>query len=1739
MKAFYSSYLYIVAILLFAANTNIINANEVEKETVSKNSNNKTIKANYFYIDEEVNAKEQILYQLKLVKQNNDFYLFTHGKSGELFINNQWMNAQQIVAFIKPKLNSNIKTLNIFGCEFAKAKKGKQAIAYLEQNLNINIAASTNITGKDGDWTLEVGKHKNPIYFPDYNFNLAWTLADTCASCDFDGDGIINSIDLDDDNDGVKDATESPSCFYTEAEVTQITSVTTQLISTASLTNLYDNNNTTYFNFTTNAQSVAGKEIFKWSYPFPIKACNFIFEMENSNSFLNHVLTVGVNTYVTLQGFNGTSWINLSDSVAYDRIATGSLEIFKVTKNADYYQQYRLLGNNGTVYSIGNIAEINTTICAFIPEYYPKNPCIADMDNDGFPNQFDLDSDGDGCPDVFEASVTGSIYTIDTIAGPYGVNGLANSIENKDTATARTTYLSTYDEYALDSTNSRCLDTDGDGILDIYDIDDDNDGVLDIDEQATCPTTAPDGKTNYQYWDYWTSIGWHDMIPISGVGGPYTLNIWPDVDEYGLPTNNLTPTTTGTVNGINGPAGTDFLQNIDVLRWQGWIHFPPELYGQTITIRTSNFVAGNVGAGAWVISTDENPYNWIDPTTSTGVPLLDMNNTTGFYNPVQGWNQPPFGFTDYPRYEGLSGAQSPANGGDGAIIPAPRNQPTAFHATITVSPDGHYFSNWQVDPVNQWAPHYMEYSTDGGTNWAPIPNTFYNSTAPCTVTDIDTDGDGIPNRLDLDSDNDGCFDSYESGSVTNANDSIVAAPYGNNGYGLSVETNDSFNASSNYIPTYYYAVDSTLSICIDSDGDGIPDLLDIDDDNDGIFDAVESPFCYYTKNEISTGDRTSILNITSDLDLVSGVTLNMSIDGIYPTSNTSFTGAQPAANQTIYQVEFPIPVEIKAISFIYDNTFKVLTAGSSLVLQGSSTGASWTNLSGTLTSFDSMKVTQNAGKYKFYRLYGLSGTTATNSRFEAEFNLPSSFGASTYQKPNCFFDIDGDGVPNQLDLDSDGDGCPDAIEASVVGTLLSGNVVNGDSTTVIAGAIAQGDYGNNGYANSIEVSDAYNTTTIFPFITYYYAASKSINICADSDNDGIKDYVQDLDDDNDGIKDATESPSCFYSSLAEVTEEFSITTDMAPFNSVSVITKLIDNDSVTAGYRFLAGQSLAGQDIFNWTYNLPLKVCQFRFKMSSTTSFVNNPSTVVLQAFDGSSWYNLTDTITMDAVATASQEIFTVTKNSNYYQQYRLLGISGTGNVNGTTNELFVTLCDSFVPEYYPRAETCLEDTDGDGIPNHLDLDSDGDGCPDATEASVSGNLVSGGVINFDGTTYTYIITDGAIAEGPYGNNGLANAVETNDSATANTTYSSTYSPIALSTTLNACADTDNDGIPDLIDIDDDNDGILDAVESPSCYYTETEAKVITAVKSDFSWNGTNSLDRTYDGNNTTYGQITDLSGTSIANKTLVDVQLAAPVPLGNVQIEVGGVAISQNISSTFYLEAWNGNSWDTLSAPQALNTINTTYTFTKTISTAGVYYSRYRIVGSAGGTSLVNGRLEEIYINPNKYSASYNPKPTCTNDTDGDGILNHLDLDSDGDGCYDSYEASVTGATKNASATDSIAPGPYNGNGFADALQAVADTNTYKDIYKYIYASSNVLNICADTDNDGIPDLIDIDDDNDGILDAVESPGCFYTFNEAKSLKSVSTQLTYPSTDNINTLIDGQISGGGFNFDNGQDKTN
>lgn len=82
---------------------------------------------------------------------------------------------------------------------------------------------------------------------------------------------------------------------------------------------------------------------------------------------------------------------------------------------------------------------------------------------------------------------------------------------------------------------------------------------------------------------------------------------------------------------------------------------------------------------------------------------------------------------------------------------------------------------------------------------------------------FDVDQDGVPNFIDLDSDNDGIYD-------------IVECGYGN----LDTNNDGQYNA----LDANYDA--STVITLLDSDGDSIPNCFDVDSDNDGIIDLIES-----------------------------------------------------------------------------------------------------------------------------------------------------------------------------------------------------------------------------------------------------------------------------------------------------------------------------------------------------------------------------------------------------------------------------------------------------------------------------------------------------------------------------------------------------------------------------------------------------------------------------------------------------------------------------------------------------------------------------------------------------------------------------------------------------------------------------------------------------------------------------------------------------------------------------------
>jgi hypothetical protein len=392
---------------------------------------------------------------------------------------------------------------------------------------------------------------------------------------------------------------------------------------------------------------------------------------------------------------------------------------------------------------------------------------------------------------------------------------------------------------------------------------------------------------------------------------------------------------------------------------------------------------------------------------------------------------------------------------------------------------------------------------------------------------------------------------------------------------------------------------------------------------------------------------------------------------------------------------------------------------------------------------------------------------------------------------------------------------------------------------------------------------------------------------------------------------------------------------------------------------------------------------------------------------------------------------------------------------------------------------------------NHQDLDSDGDGCSDAKEAGLASNTTS---------------SAGELA-GPYGTNGFVDALET---TTDNGIYRGTYIyKFAISASENACLDTDSDGLGDLLDIDDDNDGILDTAEQTNCITSGIPINTLT-----------------FSGSAITASTASTVSsaGGDYWRTSYSDQNLKLPISLSYKFNSTTGYAMfglfpvtgTQNAATwadgayKFYPQTtsvWGyfTTAWDfgpIAITPNDILSIDISATGYVTAKVNGIVRKAFQGVVSDYKLTMSSYRAanfkDVILTDANNVAVL-----TCTDlDTDADGIPNRLDLDSDGDGCSDAKEAGVPGTlasgtlvnkvnnvTVSTTVSNAIVSGTFGDNGFGDAVETTPGSGIFRGTYTYELATDDDINACLDTDNDGIPNLQDIDDDNDGVLDVVECP--------------------------------------------------
>jgi subtilisin-like proprotein convertase family protein len=322
-----------------------------------------------------------------------------------------------------------------------------------------------------------------------------------------------------------------------------------------------------------------------------------------------------------------------------------------------------------------------------------------------------------------------------------------------------------------DSETADESDTDGDSVLDKNDVDDDNDGILDsnegLSEDYYCPNLNPTNRD------------------ISNDGDVVLYN---QIGEY----------PTGSGNQIDLKISLVEKSNIDII--------------------------ANFNRTDYILALE-------GPDELTGsVKLLFEFFETGTNNPVELPSQFIWKDIDYGGLvnEAVSFNKSQINSYvtseiTGIVVTENIDGDIKFSSNIDNDiPDEEIWVKTNILPLSSFNVTFTK-SKGALRGYLFGCDQFNEATKdPVFTSDLDTDGDNIPNKEDLDSDNDGITDNIEAQTTI---DYIAPNEDENTAY----ESNSGLNSA--YTPSGL--------IPVNSDGVDKTDYTDLDSDNDGIFDILE------------------------------------------------------------------------------------------------------------------------------------------------------------------------------------------------------------------------------------------------------------------------------------------------------------------------------------------------------------------------------------------------------------------------------------------------------------------------------------------------------------------------------------------------------------------------------------------------------------------------------------------------------------------------------------------------------------------------------------------------------------------------------------------------------------------------------------------------------------------------------------------------------------------------------------
>lgn len=680
------------------------------------------------------------------------------------------------------------------------------------------------------------------------------------------------------------------------------------------------------------------------------------------------------------------------------------------------------------------------------------------------------------------------------------------------------------------------------------------------------------------------------------------------------------------------------------------------------------------------------------------------------------------------------------------------------------------------------------------------------------------------------------------------------------------------------------------------------------------------------------------------------------------------------------------------------------------------------------------------------------------------------------------YDLDGDGVPDHLDLDSDNDGIPDMYEAGH-------DVPDPDGNGVINAPTA--DFGNNGFYNSIS-SVANGQLAVATYLP------------PDKDNDGVPDN-DDRESDNDGINDVAENDMGMLDSNNDGAIDDG-------FGGIMV-------DSV--GFPIQISPSASGN---------PLKPA-IDFDGDGIPNYLDHDS-------DNDGLMDVIETVNPDGdnngfLGTGANVDLKVNANGQVYEDgdgnsvsttsypvnTDMLGLPDFQDLDSDADGIFDTYeAGVYDPDHdgisgfgIPTVNTFgvpISDENGDPLVNvHIPPDFDGDGTPDFQDTDSDNDGISDGYECETGVPCPDTDGDGIpdYHDLDSDNDGLGDAVECPNGDDPDCPDSDTdgvddfRDPNSFYTN-----DTDGDGVRDYEDLDNDNDGIPDNMEFckgvPGFACLPGGKDPDGDADNDFIpnyWDANDPavnngcIDANNDGICDRVAAAYDSDGDGVANHVDLDSDndgLTDLFEAGHDAPDANGNGIIDGPKLFF---GANGLYNPIATDPDAFTaTIN----YVRLNSDGDILYDHLDLDSDNDGLhdaaeegyafldSNDDGRLDDgsgspavglrgiaLVIDPmNTGNPLKQPR-----DADQDGVPDYRDLDSDNDGIHDALENIQSDADKDGEPGQGPVTVDANGRLLSDAVGFT------------IKSTSKLVN----TDKDAEPDYRDLDSDGDSLPDVVEAP--------------------------------------------------